>query len=439
MSGINVVIFILLCSLAWAGFRFARWAYGDYLAPIGIFVGVNLASLALNQLSLLPLVPLSTQAWLLVVVSLFSFVVGAFMATPSLIVAGKRLGQGRFFDEKDLAASEGLSPFFYFTALLGIAGWVFFVTLVVPPGWLSNPWLLQGDYVIPYHLGYFLVAGELALPAFVLLALAKRKVVLPAVCLLVGNVLALAACGIKSYLILSAATSLLVWSTVRRGRVRLRHLLVVAAMLVGFMALYDRFIDIFAPRQFAGSKFPAALSFLERPYLYAAGSWSAMSVVMADPPPQAHWGQVTLLPLWKLLGPGGLGLMERVPKYLPFVDIGPSSFNTYSLIGEVYWDFGWLGSILICFFLGFVSTRLYLAARKRRDWVLYLLSALFSYGLFISFFMYYYRDNLIFLLLYAVVAGKLAKQVSRALRRFAYSMGWRRATAEADALGGSRR
>lgn len=438
MSGITILTFTLLGLLSWAGFRFARWAYGDYFAPIGIFLGVNLASLALNQLRLLPLAPLSTQAWLLVAVSLFSFVAGAFMATPSFIVAGKHLGQTRF-DEKSLAASEGLIPFFYLTALLGIAGWVFFVTVVVPPGWLSNPWMLQGDYVIPYHLGYSLVAGALALPAFVLLTLAKRWVCFLAAFLLVANVLALAACGIKSYLAISVTTALLVWSNVRRGRVRLRHLLVIGAVLVGFMALYDRFIDVFAPRQFPGSMFPTALSFLERPYLYAAGSWSAMSVVMADPPPQAHWGQVTLFSLWKLLGPGGLGLMERVPQYLPFVDIGPSYFNVYSLIGEVYWDLGWLGSILVCFLLGFISTRLYLTAQKRRDWVLYLLSAIFSYGLFISFFAYYYKENLIFLLVYTIVVGKLAKWVSRVLRYFVYGVGRRHITAGTDALGGRAR
>jgi len=105
----------------------------------------------------------------------------------------------------------------------------------------------------------------------------------------------------------------------------------------------------------------------------------------------------------------------------------------------VYWDFGWLGSILICFFLGFVSTRLFLAARKRRDWVLYLLSALFSYGLFISFFLYYYRDNLVFLLLYTPLVGRLAERASRMLRHIAHPMGRKYATARTTALGVSRR
>ncbi len=126
--------------------------------------------------------------------------------------------------------------------------------------------------------------------------------------------------------------------------------------------------------------------------------------------------------------------MERVPKYLPFVDIGPSNFNTYSLIGEVYWDFGWLGSILICFLLGFTSTRLYLTARKDHDWDLYLLSAVFSYGLFISSFLYYYRDDLIFLLLYTAVMSKVAKGVSRLLRSFVHQVSRHRATIEVNAF-----
>lgn len=439
MNAINLVVFVLLSFLSWASFRLARLIYGDYFAPLGIFLGVNLASLALNQLRLLPFVPLSAQTWLLVVASLFSFIFGAILATPSLVLVGKGLCQKMSFDRKSLETSEGLSLFFYFTTFLGIAGWIFYITVLVPPEWVEKPWLLQGEYIFPYHLGYTLVAGTLGAPAFVLLTLAKGRISFPAVCLLLINILALAICGIKAYLVVSIVISFLIWSSLRQRTIRLRHFLVVAALLVGFMVLYDRFIDVFVPHQFPDSKFPAALSFLERPYLYIAGPWSAMSVVMADPPPQAHWGQVTLLPLWKLLGPGGFELMERVPKYLPFVNIGPSDFNVYSLIGEVYWDFGWLGSILICFLLGFISTRLYLIALRQRDWVWYLISSVFSYGLAISFFAYYYRDNLLFLLLYTLTIGKLSKQASMILRFFMGSVALKSATAEVTALGRDRR
>ncbi|AEG15314.1 hypothetical protein Desku_1746 [Desulfofundulus kuznetsovii DSM 6115] len=418
MSVTNFMAFISLGLLSYASFRFSHLVYGDYFTPVGIFIGINLASLSLYQLNLLPLTPVSAQAYTLIAASLFSFLVGVLMASPSFVLTRKPLIRENLFSGC-VKTPRGLSLFYYLTASFGIAGWIFYVTVIVPPGWLSNPWMLQGDYVFPYHLGYSLVSGALVLPTFVLLTLARRRVTLPSLCFLLGNVFALALCGIKTYLVIGLATSLLVWSAACPGRIRMKHLAIAAICLIGFMALYDRFIDVFVIHKFPGSKFPAALSFLESPYIYIVGPWSAMSVVMANPPAQAHWGQVTLLPIWMLLGPGGLGIMERVPKYLPFVNIGASDFNTYSLIGEVYYDFGWLGSILVCFILGFVSTRLYIVARKRGNWILYLLSALFSYGLFISFFAYYYRDVLTFLVLYTLIVGRLSKKVSGALKRLA--------------------
>lgn len=416
MSITNFMAFILLGLLSSASFYFSRLMYGDYVAPVGIFIGINLASLALYQLNLIPLIPVSAQAYTLIAASLFSFLVGALMASPSIVLTGKPLVRKNLFG-KCVKTPRGINLFYYLTASLGIAGFVLFVTAVVPPGWWANLRMLQGNYIFPYHLGYLMVAGTLTMPTFVLLTLARHRITLVSVCFLLGNVFALALCGIKSYLVIGVATSLLAYSTACPGRIRIKHLALLAACLVGFMVLYNHFIDVFVSHEYPGSDFPAALSFLERPYLYIVGPWSAMSVVMANPPIQAHWGQVTLLPVWKLLGPGGLGIKERVAKYLPFVNIGASDFNTYSLIGEVYWDYGWLGALLICFFLGFVSTRLYLVAHKRGNWILYLLSGIFSYGLFISFFAYYYRDNIVFLLLYTLIFGQLTKRLSGVLNR----------------------
>lgn len=424
----NLFVFASLALLAAVSLWASQRIYRNILAPLGIFFGMNLASLSLWHLKLLPLTPISSGAYALILASFLAFLAGCLLASPFFVLKGKPLPRGWRCSGDYEKNPLGLTTFYYLTAILGIAGWGFFVTVVVPPGWWENLWMLQGEYIIPYHLGYLMVAGTLTMPTFVLLALARRRITLISVCLLLGNIFALAICGIKAYLVIGLSTSFLVWSVTCPGRIRVKHLVVAAILLVGFMALYDRFIDVFVPHRFPGSKFPTTLSFLERPYIYMVGPWSAMSVVMADPPAQAHWGQVTLLPVWNLLGPGGLGIMERVPKYLPFVNIGPTNFNTYSFIGEVYWDYGWLGTILICFLLGFVSTRLYIVARKRGNWILYLLSALFFYGLFISSFAYYYRDVLVFLLLYTLIIGQLSKKVSCALKRLVAPASYRKST-----------
>lgn len=417
MNGISLLAFISLLLLCYGSFRFSRLVYGDYLAPIGLFFGSNLAAISLYQLNLLPLVHVSSEAYALVGVSLFSFFIGSLMASPFFALNGRPLKRPDML-KRCVRISEGLSLFYYLTAIIGIAGWVFYVTVLVPSGWWSNLSMLQGKYVFPYHLGYTLAFSALVPPTFVLLALARRRVTFPSVCILAVNVITLGLCGIKTYLILGLATSLLVFSTACPNRIRLRHLIFAIVCLVGFMVLYDHFIDVFVPHQFPGSKFPDVLSFLERPYLYIVAPFSAMSVIIADPPEQAQWGLVTLLLVWKILGPGGLGIREwSVSKINPFVNIGPSDANVYTLIGEVYWDYGWIGTILMIFLLGFVSTSLYISARKHRNWILYLFSALISYGIFISFFLYYYRDTLIFLLLYTLIIGYAATTVSEVLKR----------------------
>jgi oligosaccharide repeat unit polymerase len=339
------------------------------------------------------------------------------MASPYFALKGKTLLKYSLFYSADIGNPSGLCLFYYFTSSLSILGYIYFIKFVVPPGWISQLWILQSQ-VVPNHMGYLILLGALVPPSFVLLALVRHKVTLLSFCFLLVNIVALAFIGIKSYLVIGLATALLTWAAVRAGRIRIKHLVILATCLIGFMVFYDSIIDIFGSFQFAGSRFPAMLSFLERPYLYIVGSWPAMSVAMSTQLKLPYFGQVTLEPVWKILGPGGLGIiMERVSQYEPFVNIGPSYFNVYSLIGDIYLDYGWLGSIFGCFILGFISTKLYIKAYKRGDWVLYLLSAIFSYGLFISFFAYYYRSNLIFLLLYALIVGRLSKRLSTALNR----------------------
>jgi len=419
MNPENVLEFIFFMLLGYGALRFSRLVYGDYFAPMGLFFGVNLAALSLYHLKLLPLIQISGEAYLLIMASFFSFLTGSLLASPFFALKGRTLPIWRHSNKHEKTSAE-LTAFYYLTASLGLAGWIFYVTVVVPPGWLSNPFLLQGtgQYVIPYHLGYLLIAGALVPPIFVLLVLSNQRISPVSICCLLAEVAALMLAGVKSFFVLAMGTSLLVWALTRPGKVQPKHLGVLALAIVGFMALYDRFIDVFVPRQFSGSMFPPVLSFLEKPYLYITGPWAALSAVIASPPAHVHWAQHTLEPLWKVLGPGGVGVVERVPEYLPFVDIGPSLFNTYSFIGELYWDFGWLGSLLGSFLVGFISTALYVAARKRNNWVLRLLSALFSYALFISMFMYYFRSTLVFLLLYTLVIGSLIKRLAVSFRLF---------------------
>ena len=254
------------------------------------------------------------------------------------------------------------------------------------------------------------------LPSFILLSLARNRVTIISIPFLLGALIGLILAGIKSYLIFSLVISLFVWSAARPGKIRLKYFAIIALFVIGFMALYEHYIDIFVVKQFQGSKFPELLSFLERPYLYIVGAWPAMSAIIQNPPGQSHWAYLSLNFLWKILG-ASLGLIPEVPNYEPFVYIGASIFNVYSLIGGLYWDYGPFGSVIGCFLLGAISTYFYIKARRSHNWVMYLGSAVFDYGLFLSFFVYYYRFNLIFLLVYVFLFGFLSRTLSVFFKR----------------------
>ena len=91
---------------------------------------------------------------------------------------------------------------------------------------------------------------------------------------------------------------------------------------------------------------PAALSFLADPVIYATGTISALSVATASSnglPPET----APLRSIW--LGPRILSAIDprvHVPDTVAgFVDI-PSPYNTYTMFGDLYFDFG-LGGVFV--------------------------------------------------------------------------------------------
>jgi oligosaccharide repeat unit polymerase len=404
---LNVFIFLLIAGLSYGGFRLSRLLYGDYFAPLGLFLGLNLGTLSLAQLNLLSLIPISVSAYALMALGLVSFSTGSLLA--SLFYDSRENTSFAGMPVVDLKDSaRALCFFYYLTATLGIASWGYYVYFIVPEGWMTQLWLLQGsgeEYVMPYHTGYFMIAGALVPSLFVLLWAARKRVSRLSVCFLIGQLLALMLAGIKSYLVMGLSASLLVLNVVRPNLIRVRHLVYLGLGFIGFMVLYDLLIDVFMGRNIPYSKFPEWLSFLERPYIYIVGPLFGMTEII-ERPLDLYFGQATMEPIWKILGPGGFGIRtESVIQYLPFANIGSATINVYSMMGEIFLDWGWCGVILGCLSLGYLSTRIYIEARTRNHWVLFLVNGLVSYGILLSFFQYYFRATLLSLILYAVLVG----------------------------------
>jgi|LSQX01.2.fsa_nt_gb oligosaccharide repeat unit polymerase len=408
MAMIDLLCFLFSIVLAYAGFKLSWLLYGDYFAPLGLFLGVNLVALSLAQLNLLSMVPLTVEAYALMAVAFVSFICGVMVVSamgdstwtmlPSITKASQGGGDAR-----------AIAAFYYLTAFLGIGSWSYYVFVLMSKGWVTQLWMLQNsgaDIIMPFHTGYLKVFGALVPPTFVLLWNARGRISFLSLLVLLLQMLALALMGIKMYLVIGLCAAFLVFNAVRPNTIRFRHMAYLSVILIGFMVLYDRFIDIFVGGQIPGSKFPDWLSFLEKPYIYVVGPLHGMTEIMANPPDVQNVGQVAMEMIWKILGPQGIGLSSaRVVEYFPMVNIGSGVINVYTLIGEVFWDWGWIGMIFCCFCLGMVSTAIYVRARARGAWVMQLLNGIFLFGLLISFFAYYYKSTLFSLLLYSIIMG----------------------------------
>jgi oligosaccharide repeat unit polymerase len=393
---------VLFMALAGASYLLSRQRYSTGLSPLSVFVGVNSLSLAAYHLRLLNLNQISTYVQLLVLLGFLAFFLGStFVGTV----------QRPEREQNDLAPPAGLSEFLLATGMLSFIGWVLPLMILVrrssPLYLLEHPWVLQDQFQMRF-ICYLNVIGIVVLPIAAAKWALTRRVSMLDLVVTASALTGLLLAGIKQFLVFSAVSAVFTYATLRPRKIRAFHLLALASVFLVFFLLYDRTIDVFVNPIYQGSRFPPALQALEKPFCYLVGGWPAMDhVVNGNLGPQPVFAYITLEPLWKILG-SGLGLMQPVPDYLPFVRIADRViWNVYSLIGEVYWDFGVLGVIGVCGLLGFVSTGLYTRARIHRSAVSAIAYGLVGYGLAISFFSYYFRFGMLVLLLYVAVGGHL--------------------------------
>lgn len=400
MSSLDVFWLAVFAPLAFLSIQISRRILNHWLTPLSIFVGVNAASISLYHLRLLEMTDVSAKTHSIVLSSFAMFFLGFILAVGRGAPLDKPAGPDRI-DGGHLAA------FFYLTASLAAAGWISqLAAFVLTHGLgtlLGNIWMLQDRFQLQF-LGYLNLIGILVLPAYVLrrvIGSSKRSDLL----VVLASVFGLLLTGVKGYLIYSVFAALLTWSVANPGSFRLKHLASGMLIMFGFFVLYTSKIDIFAVDYYGGSQGISKMPMLKRPYLYFVGSWPAMEFIvdgtLSDLP---RFGYVVLEPIWKIFG--GLGLAEIMTKAnREFVVIGKTTFNVYSLIGEIYWDLKWPGLLVVSGLLGHASTRLYLRARREPYWGHALVYATLAHGMAISFFSYIYTLNVVVILLYIYFVG----------------------------------
>jgi oligosaccharide repeat unit polymerase len=157
------------------------------------------------------------------------------------------------------------------------------------------------------------------------------------------------------------------------------------------------------------------LGSLTSPLLYATGSLSALSVAVTQdvsPTEGAHLRSVWLLPrVMAMLSP-----QVKVPETVAgFVDI-PQPYNTYTMFGDVYFDFGLFGVCVMFMFFGFLVERMHRRADAVRSlgtsWISAILVAVMFGG--VVTFRLFWLETLFWLLTGTLIMQRL--EVRRAAR-----------------------
>lgn len=406
MTGIDILLSLLFSVLAVGSLWLARFLYDDRFAPLGLYLGVTFSTLALWHLKLVSLIPISLLAYFIIMISVVGFIFGVFVATPK----NRLLPSGAINDYRSIVKGRGLKSFFYVIGVLSTIGWMILLYMFAQEYSLATVWekpsLLQTGFQSRRYVGYLNLLGILVLPTYVILVHSRSRAGWLSVALVISALIGLLLAGIKSYLVFSFVTAFLVWGNYRRTGAPLRIMVIMAVCFIVFMILYNQIIDIYVPNQGAESALSTIAPGLYRPYVYMVGSWSALTVLADNPLPQPVWAYQSLMFVWKILG-SWLGLIDLLPisdGYLEIADQGTQGYNVYSMAGGLYWDSGVIGVLLGSAFWGWVSTSLYEKARKSHDWAWVLCCSIINYGLFLSFFTYYFTFNLLFLFSVVLVA-----------------------------------
>lgn len=161
------------------------------------------------------------------------------------------------------------------------------------------------------------------------------------------------------------------------------------------------------------------LGSLTTPMLYATGSLSALSVAVAgdvSPTEGNHLRSVWLLPRTMALLSPQVDVPETVAQFVPI----PQPYNTYTMFGDVYFDFGLLGVATMFLFLGFLVERTHRRADATHalgaSWIAAVLVAIMFGG--ILTFRLFWLETLLWLVIGTLLMQRLgARDAARDHRR----------------------
>lgn len=151
--------------------------------------------------------------------------------------------------------------------------------------------------------------------------------------------------------------------------------------------------------------------FITQPYMYVANNYDNFNC-MVEALPGHSFGIRGLFPLWALTG-----LKFFFPQLISYpIYVDKKELTTLTLFYDAYYDFGWIGVLVLACLLAAVAYLLVIKLREMRNPLGYLLYAQIAAYLMLSFFTTWFSNTTTWF--YLILTGLMALAYSFAAKRY---------------------
>ncbi|SFR34502.1 O-antigen polymerase [Halorubrum sodomense] len=336
--------------------------YHDYFSPLGLMGLTWLLSISLSVTKLSPAFQTNWEldTWLIIFISLFSFIIGCLLAGN---ITKDRTGSVSF-------NSEALKIIILGTFLISYSSFIIIFIYTIGTNSISADVLTISWYKQVQREFWIFGLGYLYNLNFLLPVLCVGHVYRYGRDRLVTAILVISLTAwpfnilAVSHLLLPIFAIFIVINMMGSSTIRfstsLIFGLVMLAVFVIMDVIYGSRIETFVSLGLV--QFPDYLSALAMPYLYASTSFDNLQVIL-NTDIQHYYGSLTLEPFLKFtLLQDLLGIHPQEPTIMY-----GERFNANTYLATVYYDFGLLGPIVVPCVFGLISTHIYNFSRKYKS------------------------------------------------------------------------
>lgn len=391
------MIFLALCSVGITAL-FLSWKFlVDFFSPPAVFLFFWCVSLGFLSLHLVDYNPLSNTTVLAICLGMGSFLAGTFFPLTGLFLKPETLNNPPLFQlfdkrrfEKGMMVLFGLGMLGFIIQLYHLQSQIGF------QNFLTNPQAVREVHSNVKYLGFFniLNLANFAIGSMYLFLYKK-----PAkwVVLMVGWAI------ITTFLSTDRTRFFyaVIWSFYNIAYLQHRLRLKAKTIFFGtvtFLTLVLFFLIIavvYKKQSYENNQIhinlPPQLGFAADPYIYLTGSYPVLDAFLDEKEQEeALWGKHTFEPFVKVLETV-VPDFQRAELVGKFYNV-PLELNVGTFLQPFFYDFGWIGIVLVPFFLGWIVTWTYVRMRTRKTLFTVYLSGILMFCTTISIFVNHFTQ-----------------------------------------------